>query len=334
MDFKTIIIAEAGVNHNGSLETARQMVDEAAKAGADYIKFQTFKADKLVTKTCKAAGYQSENCSVESQDEMLRSLELTEQEFFILNQYCKNKGIGFLSTPFDEESIEFISSLKPDFMKVPSGEITDLPYLRKMASTGISMIISTGMSTMKDIKNALVPFIESGYTADNLYILHCTTQYPTPYEDVNLLAIKTLSEKFGFPVGYSDHTRGIEVPIAAVALGALIIEKHFTISRNMKGPDHRASLEPKELAEMVRGIRNVEIALGNGEKIITDSEKSNIKAARRSIVSKKFIRKGEIITEDKITVKRPGDGLSPMLWDSILGTQAIRDFNPDELIEI
>lgn len=328
------IIAEAGVNHNGSLETAKKMVDAAVEAGADYIKFQTFHAHSLVTALCEAAEYQKENSGVSSQGEMLKNLELNFDDFKKLKAYCDEKGIGFLSTAFDEESIDFIASLKPDYMKVPSGEITNLPFLRKMASTGIPVIISTGMSTPEEIAKALKPFLKEGYGSDDIILLHCTTQYPTPMEDVNLLAMKTVSGNFGHPAGYSDHTLGIEVPIAASTLGATIIEKHFTLDRNMEGPDHKASLEPDELVEMVKAIRNIEVALGHGVKEVKDSESQNIIAARRSIVAKRHISKGEVIKAEDITTKRPATGLSPMLWDKVVGSKAIKDFAPDEMIEI
>ena len=328
------IIAEAGVNHNGSLETAKKMVDAAVEAGADYIKFQTFHAHSLVTALCEAADYQKENAGASSQKDMLKNLELSYQEFKELKYYCDFKGIGFLSTAFDEESIDFIASLKPDYMKVPSGEITDLPFLRKMASTGIPVIISTGMSTPEEISKALVPFRKAGYAPGDIILLHCTTQYPTPMEDVNLLAMNTVAGNFGHPGGYSDHTLGIEIPIAAATLGATIIEKHFTLDRNMEGPDHKASLEPEELAAMVKSIRNIEVALGHGVKEVKDSERDNIIAARRSIVAARPIAKGSVITEEDICAKRPATGLSPMLWDKVIGSKAMRDFEKDEHIEI
>lgn len=331
---KTIIIAEAGVNHNGSLETALKMVDVAVDASADYIKFQTFKTANMVTKSCNPAEYQKKNAGAVSQAEMLRKLELSYDAFRRINQYCKEKGIGFLSTAFDDESIAFLVSLSVDFMKVPSGEITNLPYLRKIAETGIPVIISTGMCDMDDVKAALIPFQKIGYTEQMITLLHCTTQYPTPAEDVNLFAMNTLRRSFGCKVGYSDHTRGIEIPIAATALGAGVIEKHFTLSRTMEGPDHLASLEPQELKEMVSAIRNVSKALGDGEKRIRKSEKENIAIARRSIVAAKHIKKGSKIMEDDIIAKRPADGLSPMLWDSVVGSKAKKDFLPDDLIEL
>ena len=328
------IIAEAGVNHNGSLELAKKMIDAAVEAGADYIKFQTFQTEALVTALCEAADYQKENAGARSQEEMLKNLELGYNDFKELKEYCDSKGIGFLSTAFDEESIDFIASLKPDYMKVPSGEITNLPFLRKMAATGIPVIISTGMSTPEEIAKALKPFQKAGYDSENLILLHCTTQYPAPMEDVNLLAMKSVSENFGLPSGYSDHTLGIEIPIAAATLGASVIEKHFTLSRDMEGPDHKASLEPDELAAMVKAINNIKLALGHGVKEVKDSEKDNIIAARRSIVAARPIAKGEVITEEDICAKRPATGLSPMLWDKVVGSKAIRDFEKDELIEI
>ncbi|MCH5235606.1 MAG: N-acetylneuraminate synthase [Muribaculaceae bacterium] len=328
------IIAEAGVNHNGSLETAKKMVDAAVKAGADYIKFQTFHAHSLVTALCEAADYQKENAGATSQETMLKNLELNYDDFKILKAYCDEKGIGFLSTAFDEDSIDFIASLKPDYMKVPSGEITNLPFLRKMASTGIPVIISTGMSTPEEIAKALNPFRKAGYGPQDIILLHCTTQYPTPMEDVNLKAMQTVSGNFGHPGGYSDHTLGIEVPIAAATLGAVVVEKHFTLDRNMEGPDHKASLEPDELSDMVKAIRNITVALGHGVKEVKESERPNIMAARRSIVAARPIKQGQVISEEDLTTKRPANGLSPMLWDKVVGSVAIKDFEPDELIEI
>lgn len=328
------IIAEAGVNHNGSLETAKKMVDAAVEAGADYIKFQTFHAHSLVTALCEAANYQKENAGEENQQDMLKNLELSFENFKELKEYCDKKGIGFLSTAFDEDSIDFIASLNPDYMKVPSGELTDLPFLRKMASTGIPVIMSTGMATPEEIAKALKPFQKAGYKSEDIILLHCTTQYPTPMEDVNLRAMQTVSGNFGHPSGYSDHTLGIEVPIAAATLGAEVVEKHFTLDRNMEGPDHKASLEPDELAAMVKAMRNITKALGHGMKEVKESEKQNIIAARRSIVAKRFIPKGHVITEEDICTKRPATGLSPMLWDKVIGSKAMRDFEPDELIEL
>ena len=328
------IIAEAGVNHNGSLQIAKKMVDAAVEAGADYIKFQTFHTEALVTALCEAADYQKENAGANSQEEMLKNLELSYDDFRELKRYCDEKGIGFLSTAFDEESIDFIASLKPDFMKVPSGELTNLPFLRKMANTRIPVIVSTGMATPEEIAKALAPFKKVGYSSDEIVLLHCTTQYPTPMEDVNLRAMKTVSDSFGLQSGYSDHTLGIEIPIAAATLGASVIEKHFTLSRDMEGPDHKASLEPEELSSMVKAVKNILLALGNGVKEVKDSERQNIIAARRSIVASRHISKGHVITGEDICAKRPANGISPMLWDKVVGSKAIRDFEPDELIEI
>lgn len=329
-----IIIAEAGVNHNGSLSEAKKLVDIAAAACADYVKFQTFKADKLTVSDCPTAEYQKKTTGDTGQKEMLRKLELSYKDFLELRDYCLQKGIGFLSTPFDIESIEFLASLNLDFMKIPSGEITNLPYLRKIASTHIPVIISTGMANMNEITECLVPFRENGYDDHNIILLHCNTQYPTPFNDVNLKAMESLRHQFGLPVGYSDHTQGLEVPLAATALGAVVIEKHFTNSRLSEGPDHVASLEPGELSEMVKMIRNVGMSLGKSEKFRTDSEKGNVEVARKSIVAATKIKKGELIEEKSLTCKRPGKGLSPMLWDKVVGTKAVRDFEPDDFIEI
>lgn len=329
---KPIIIAEAGVNHNGDFDMACRMVEEAKKAGADYVKFQTFKAENLVTEGGEAAEYQKQNCNADSQFEMLKKLELSFDRFALLAQYCKEVGIGFLSTPFDFESIDFLASLEMDYMKVPSGEITNLPYLRRIASTGIPVIISTGMSTAEDITDALKPFYAAGYESDRLILLHCTTQYPTPMRDVNLKAMLTLRELFGLQTGYSDHTEGIEISLAAAALGACVIEKHFTLDRRLPGPDHKASIEPHELASLVKKARNISEALGSEKKFVTDSEKANIKVARKSIVASRPIRKGEILTENNLTVKRPGTGISPMKWDEVIGRKAIKNFMKDDEI--
>ena len=327
------IIAEAGVNHNGSLELAKNLVDKAKEAGADCVKFQTFKANKIVSKNAVKADYQKKQTeSSESQHEMLKKLELSFDYFIELNNYCKEIGIEFLSTAFDFESIDFLNKLGMQVWKIPSGEITNLPYLVKIAKLNKKVILSTGMSTMKEIEDAVNILKDHG--ASELIILHCTTEYPTPYEDVNLNAMLAIKEKFGYEVGYSDHTMGIEVPIAAVALGAKVIEKHFTLDRTMDGPDHKASLEPSELKTMVDAIRNIELSMGTGIKEPADSEKKNIAIARKSIVANQSIKKGDILTETNLTVKRPGDGISPMKWFEIIGTKAIRDFEEDELIEI
>ena len=315
------IIAEAGVNHNGSLEIAKKMVDAAAEAGADYIKFQAITYQALVTALSRGKEVEQKN-------------ELTFNDFKELSEYCKEKGIGFLSTAFDEESIDFIALLKPDYMKVPSGELTNLPFLRKMAKTGIPMIISTGMATPEEIAKALAPFRKAGYGQDDMILLHSTTHYPVPMEDVNLRAMKTVSDSFGLPSGYSDHTQGIEIPIAAATLGASIIEKHFTLSRNMEGPDHKLSLEPQELAAMVKAMRNIELALGHGVKEVKESEKQNIIAARRSIVAARPIARGQVIREEDIYAKRPAIGVSPMMWDKVVGSKATRNYEKDDLIEL
>ena len=328
---KSIIIAEAGVNHNGSLKLAKQMIDEAAKAGADYIKFQTFKPEKLVSKYAQKADYQKKTTgNNESQLQMLEKLALSYDDFVELKKYCEQIGIGFLSTPFDEDSIRFLDSLDMDFWKIPSGEITNYPYLVQIAQTGRDIVLSTGMCEMDEIADAMKVLEESG--AGNISLLHCNTEYPTPYEDVNLLAMKQMRTAFKKQVGYSDHTVGIEVPIAAVALGAETIEKHFTLDKNMEGPDHKASLEPLELSQMICSIRHIEKSLGDGNKKRTASEQHNIAAARKSIVAKCAISKGDIFTEANLTVKRPGNGISPMRWKELIGTRAERDYLEDELI--
>lgn len=328
-----LIIAEAGVNHNGSLKIAKEMVRVAKDAGADIIKFQTAKLDALVSRHAEMAEYQKENTGADgSQRDLLRKLLLRYEEFSILADYCKEVKIGFLSTPFDIESIHFLKSLGCSLWKVPSGEITNYPYLVEIAGTGLPVILSTGMCTMDDVRSALNVLEENG--AGPVTLLHCTTEYPTAFNDVNLQAMRSLKKEFGKRVGYSDHTRGIEVPIAAAAMGACIIEKHFTLSRKMDGPDHKASLEPHELKEMIKAIRNIELAMGNGLKTPTETEKKNQTVARKSIVARCNIKKGETFTIENITTKRPGDGISPMKWNEVLGRSAIRDFEEDELIEI
>lgn len=331
---KPIIIAEAGVNHNGSLELALKMVGAAAAAGADFVKFQTFKAEKLVTAESVTADYQKENCNAVNQLAMLKNLELPMQAFRIIAEHCKKKGIGFLSTPFDIESIEFLASLDMKYMKIPSGEITNLPYLRRIAKTKIPVIMSTGMSTLSDVENALQVLYDGGYYRKDITVLHCTTQYPTNYKDVNLKAMLTLREAFGVNVGYSDHTRGIDVPLAATALGASVIEKHFTLDKSLPGPDHIASLDAGELAVMIEGIQHVAMALGSSVKRVTITERRNMAVARKSIVAASAIRQGEVFSDSNLTVKRPGTGISPMRWDEVIGRRAMRDFNTDELIEI
>ena len=329
---KVFIIAEAGVNHNGDLQLAKRLIDEAAKAGADAVKFQTFKAEKIVCKNAEKADYQKETTGKsESQFEMLKKLELTEEMHSQLLTYCKEKDILFLSTPFDEESVDYLTGLGMDIMKIPSGEITNYPYLRKMAQTGKRVILSTGMSDIEEVKAAVAVLKE--YGCIDIAVLHCNTEYPTPYEDVNLKAMLTLCNELGIEVGYSDHTKGIEIPIAAVAMGAKIIEKHFTLDKTMEGPDHKASLEPRELKEMISAIRNVEVALGDGVKVPSASEQKNTAIARKSIVAKCKIEKGQIFTEENLTTKRPGTGISPMRWNEIIGTVAQRSYIEDELIE-
>lgn len=329
---KVIIIAEAGVNHNGSLEIAKRLVDTAKSCGADIVKFQTAKLNALVSGTAPMADYQKQNIGMEeSQKDMLRKLLLPYSDFVELAFYCKEVGIRFLSTPFDIESIHFLNDMQ-DIWKIPSGEITNYPYLVEIAKTGKEIILSTGMSTLQEVDAALAVLRDNG--ADKITLLQCTTNYPTPMEDVNLKAMLTMKEHCDCPVGYSDHTQGIEVPVAAVAMGAVIIEKHFTLDRNMEGPDHKASLELAELKAMISAIRNIEKAMGNGLKIPSESEKANIEVARKSIIAAKNIKKGEIFTDKNLTTKRPGTGICPMMWNEILGTEAKRDFLEDELIEI
>lgn len=333
----TLIIAEAGVNHNGSLDLAKQLVDKAVDAGVDYIKFQTFKAEKLVTKAAKQAEYQQKNIGKEgdSQYQMLKKLELSSEEHQILIDYCTKLGIKFFSTAFDFDSMDYLHSLNLGLWKIPSGEVTNYPFLKRIAKYNEKTILSTGMCDMEDVRATVNALYKNGLSKENLILLHCNTEYPTPFEDVNLKAMDALRHEFGVEVGYSDHTKGIEVPIAAVALGATVIEKHFTLDRNMPGPDHKASLEPDELKAMVSAIRNIEKAVdGDGTKHVSDSERKNIAIARKSIVAATNIKKGEILTEENITVKRPGTGISPMRWEEVLGMNAKRDFNEDELIEL
>lgn len=326
------IIAEAGVNHNGSFELACKLVDAAKNAGVDCIKFQTFKSKNLVSHTAQKAEYQKETTGDSSQQDMLKKLELSYDEFIALKEYCDKAGITFLSTPFDFDSIDFLNSINMPFWKIPSGEVTNLPYLLALAKTEKPVVMSTGMCDMTEIQAAIDVLKKNG--TKEIKLLHCNTEYPTPFEDVNLKAMQTMRDVFGMEVGYSDHTKGIEVPVAAVALGATVIEKHFTLDRNMEGPDHKASLEPDELAAMVSSIRHIEKALGTGDKTPSPSEKKNITVARKSIVAKKDIKAGEELTVENITVKRPGTGISPMKWFDVLGTTAVRDFIEDELIEV
>lgn len=327
-----IIIAEAGVNHNGNLNLAKKMIEEAKKAGADYVKFQTFIPKELVTAYAPKADYQNREAEKrDSQLEMLQNLALDEEAFIELKKHCDRLGIGFLSTPFDMKSIDFLAELDMDYWKIPSGEITNLPYLEKIAKTRKNVILSTGMSEMDEIREAVDILERNG--ASEIMILHCNTEYPTPFADVNLTAMKQIENDLNKQVGYSDHTEGIEVPIAAAALGAKIIEKHFTLDRKMEGPDHQASLEPGQLTDMVRAIRHIEDAIGNGKKMRTASERCNVDVVRKSIVASKDIHTGEIFTEDNITVKRPGNGISPMKWYQVLGQKATRDYKTDEFIK-
>lgn len=329
----TLIIAEAGVNHNGSIENAKKLAKIAKECGADIVKFQTAKLESLVSKYADMAEYQKKNIGRKmSQQEMLKTILLSFDEFKELAHYCEQIGIAFLSTPFDLESIDFLDNLGCDVWKIPSGEITNLPYLEKIAKTHKDIILSTGMCEMQEVREAVDILEKNG--ARKITLLHCTTEYPTLYGDVNLNAMITLRNEFNFEVGYSDHTKGIEVPIAAVAMGATVIEKHFTLDRSMEGPDHKASLEPNELREMVNAIRNIEQALGNGEKKPVASELNNRIVARKSIIASKHIRKGDIFSAENVTTKRPGNGISPMKWYEVIGMVACRDFEEDELIEL
>ncbi len=334
---KVIIIAEAGVNHNGNIENAFKLIDAAADAGVDYVKFQTFKTENLVSKVAPKAEYQNVNSELanESQFEMLKKLELTQEDHEALISYCHIKNINFFSTAFDLDSLEYLSKIGLNMVKIPSGEITNLPFLRKAASLFKEVILSTGMSTINEIEDAIKIFTTFGIIKENIIVLHCNSEYPTPMEDVNLKAMMYIHNKIGVKVGYSDHTIGIEVPIAAVALGAQVIEKHFTLDCNLPGPDHKSSLEPMELKAMVNSIRNIEKAIsGTGIKMPTQSELKNKDIARKSIVAARNIIKGEVFTNDNITSKRPGGGISPMCWDNIVDRIAIRDFDKDEFIEI
>ena len=327
------IIAEAGVNHNGSIELAYKLIDVASASGADAVKFQTFKANNLVTINAQKAEYQKQTTNQsESQFNMLKKLELDTNAHKKLINYCKKKDIVFLSTPFDHESIELLDELELQIFKIPSGEITNLTYLRHIGSLRKEVILSTGMSTLKEIEEALIILTSAGTSKENITILHANTMYPTPMEDVNLRAMQTIQDKFGVAVGYSDHTLGIEVDIAAVAMGATIIEKHFTLDKTMDGPDHKSSISPEELKAMVSSIRNIEKALGSSIKKPSKSEKPNITMARKSIVASKSIKKGELFTEKNITTKRPGTGISPMEWDSIIDKVAKRDYQIDDLL--
>ncbi len=334
MKQRTLIIAEAGVNHNGDMELARKLIDVAAEAGADLVKFQTFNSNRLVTHTAKKADYQTKSTdSNESQHDMLRQLELTPEMHNELIAHCASRNIGFFSTGFDIASVDLLVSLGQNQFKIPSGEITNLPYLRHIGQLGKPVILSTGMATLGDIEAAIEILEQAGTSRAHLTLLHCTTEYPTPMAEVNLRAMQSIHSAFGVPVGYSDHTQGFEVAIAAVALGATIIEKHFTLDRNLPGPDHQASLEPHELKVMVTAIRSIEVALGDGIKRLTPGEAKNKSVARKSLVASRSIKAGELFSTENVTAKRPGTGISPMRWDEVMGRRARRDFAVDELIE-
>lgn len=326
----TIVIAEAGVNHNGNIDIAIEMVHAAARAGADFVKFQTFNAQKLATAQAPKAEYQNAGDNADTQLDMLRRLELTTDDFVRLADECRRIGIGFMSTPFDIASVDLLSAIGQEYWKIPSGELTNLPLLRHIAHTGRRIILSTGMATLPEVRASVDALVQAGASPADITLLHCTTAYPTEPTDVNLAAMHTLRTLGTGSIGYSDHTRGIAVPIAAVALGADIIEKHFTLDRTLPGPDHAASLTPDELTDMVNAIRTTEQAIGNPEKQPCDAERANIAAARKSIVAARHITRGQTITADDITTKRPGTGLSPMLWDTIVGTTAPRDYAPDD----
>ena len=335
MSAQTLIIAEAGVNHNGDIELAKKLIDVAVNAGADFVKFQTFNADRLVTHAAKKADYQAQTTDRnETQHEMLRRLELTPAMHHELIAHCKMRKIGFFSTGFDIESVDFLASLGQDLFKIPSGEITNLPYLRHIGRLGKPIILSTGMSNMPEIESAIKALEQAGTPRSKITVLHCTTEYPTPMCDVNLRAMKSIQTELGVAIGYSDHTLGIEVAVAAVAMGATVIEKHFTLDRNLPGPDHKASLEPAELKTMVSSIRNIELAHGDGVKQLAPSEAKNILVARKSIVASKDIQIGERFSTENLTVKRPGTGISPMRWDEVIGLTANRNYASDELIQL
>ncbi|MDY0362206.1 MAG: N-acetylneuraminate synthase [Desulforegulaceae bacterium] len=333
---KVFIIAEAGVNHNGNIETAKKMIDEASVAGADAVKFQAFKADKLVSKNADMADYQKKNLNKNNttQYEMLKKLEFGEKEFVELSNYCREKKIKFMASPFDNESIDFLAQIEAFPLKIPSGEIVSYPYLEKIGKLNKEVILSTGMSNLGEIEAALSLLTASGTDISKITVLHCNTEYPTPFEDVNLKAMITIKNAFpGIKVGYSDHTLGIEIPIAAAALGAEVIEKHFTLDTDMEGPDHKASLTPESLKEMVRSVRNIEAAFGDGVKKPSESEKKNIKIARKSIVAAADIEKGEVFTPDNLTLKRPGTGLGGMHWNQLLGYRANRKYKKNDFID-
>ncbi|MEK9727748.1 MAG: N-acetylneuraminate synthase [Candidatus Margulisiibacteriota bacterium] len=327
------IIAEAGVNHNGDLALAKTLIDAAKMAGVDAVKFQTFKAQTLASENAQKAGYQKKNTSSsETQYDMLKKLELSHDMHIELINYCKEKNILFLSSPFDCDSIDDLESINMPIFKIPSGEITHVPYLRKIGALNKPTILSTGMCNLDDIEFGMNILLNAGLDKTNLSLLHCTTEYPCPFEDVNLNAMKTIRDHFELPVGYSDHTEGIEISLAAVAMGATIIEKHFTMDKSMPGPDHKASLDPDELRALVKGIRNIELAMGNGKKVPSVSEIKNIPIARKSIVAKRKIEKGDAFTEENLICKRPGHGVSPTDWDDVIGKFASKSYEVDELI--
>jgi N,N'-diacetyllegionaminate synthase len=332
---RTLIIAEAGVNHNGDIDVAYKLIDEAVAVGADVIKFQSFTADAIVTRSAKKAEYQSSNLQDdENQYEMLKRLEISESDHYDLKDYCIKKNITFLSTAFDLKSAELLNKLGLELFKIPSGEITNLPYLKYLGSLKKQIILSTGLSTLSEVGDALNILRSAGTSKESIHVLHCTSEYPAPKEEVNLKAMLTIRDTFNIGFGYSDHTQGIEVPVAAVALGAQIIEKHFTLDKNLPGPDHSASLEPLEFKAMVQAIRNIELALGDGIKDVSASELKNKDVVRKSIVASKNVSKGDLFSEDNLTAKRPGTGISPMRWDEIIGMVASHDFQKDDLIEL
>lgn len=332
---RTFIIAEAGVNHNGQIDLAYKLIDEAVKAGADAVKFQTAVPELVMTEYATKAEYQITNTGESgSQIEMAKKIHLPLEAYQELKEYCEKNNIIFLSTPFDMKSLELLLSFNMMYMKIPSGEITNYPYLKKIGEQNMNVIISTGMSTLKDVEECLNLVIASGTDKEKITLLHCTTEYPAPLEEVNLKAMLTLKDSFGVKVGYSDHTKGVEVAIAAAALGATVIEKHFTLDKTMEGPDHVASLEPSELGEMIKCIRNVDLAMGDGDKQIAASEKKNIAIARKSILAAHDIEEGEVFTNENLIVKRPGSGINPMRWNEVVGTKAKRKFSKDEFIEL
>ncbi|CAK7004466.1 MAG: N,N'-diacetyllegionaminic acid synthase [Parabacteroides sp.] len=333
---KTIIIAEAGVNHNGSIALAKKLIDVASDAKVDYVKFQTYRTENIVTRDACKADYQVNNVHDNdmSQFKMLKRLELSKQDHFELITYCKQKGVKFFSTAFDLDSVNFLDSLDMSLWKIPSGELTNYPYLRAIGRTNKPVILSTGMATMKEVQEAISVLEKFGTPKNGITLLHCTTEYPAPKDQINLRAMNTMREYLGVPVGYSDHTEGIEIPIAAVAMGAVVIEKHFTLDRNMEGPDHKASIEPAELRQMVKYIRNIESAMGNTEKKPTPVEQKNISIVRKSIVAARPIHKGEVFNEENLTTKRPATGISPMKWHEVLGLIASQDFEKDEVIKL